>query len=232
MPEITLQQRLSSLGFTDAVSHIISNPEEKTAQEPPKAKSTKPTDLLRILTSAFGAGWVTWEPETIWSEMRRVFGEAPNEITKGKVQALKTLLVTNAFWVDHLAFEKVVLAVNGRIPIFDQYQHPSPAMIAFAMEEAATIRGARFSDEVLRYIAAVCFESGLIILPEPLDAAQESLDEMTEPIVGRQLREDLKRQWSSLNGEAQGVYTETVAGIQMARMKAIREYVESSVNKE
>jgi hypothetical protein len=222
MPETTPQQKLSSLGFTDAVSGIIAGPGEKTAQEPPKAKAAKPVELLRTLTSALGAEWVTWEPETIWAEMKRVLGEAPSEILKGKVQALKTLLVTNAFWHDHLAFENVVIALNGRAVAFDQYQHPSPAMIACALREAATIRKADFSDEVLRYIAAICFEDGLIVLPDPLDVAQESLDEMTFPIVGRQLREDIRRQWSGLNGKVEGLYTETVTGIQLARMGAIK----------
>jgi hypothetical protein len=227
MPERTLQQALSSLGFTDAVSDIIANPSEKTAQDHPGTKTARPSELLKTLTSAFGPAWVTWEPETIWAEMKRVLGEAPNETAKGKVQALKTLLVTNAFWRDHLAFEKVVLAINGRIPIFDQYQHPSPAMIACALREAATVRSAEFSDEVLRYIAAVCFEDGFIVLPEPLDVAQESLDEMTSPIVGRQLRSEIQRQWSGLNGKSDGLYTETVTGIQLARMGAIKACLES-----
>ncbi len=222
MPETTPQQRLSSLGFTDAVSGIVTDPGEKTAQDLPKAKGAKLVDLLRTLTSALGAEWAVWEPETVWSEMKRVLGETPNDILKGKVQALKTLLVTNAFWRDHLAFENVVISIYGRLAIFDQYQHPSPAMIACAVREAATIRKAEFSDEVLRYIAAICFEEGLIVLPEPLDIAQESLDEMTFPIVGRQLKEDIRRQWSGLNGKVEGLYTETVTGIQLARMGAIK----------
>jgi len=227
MPETTPRQRLSDLGFTEAVADIVTSTDDKTAQEAPRAKSAGAVDLLRLLTSALGKEWVLWEPETVWSEMKRAFGETPNEVLKSKVQALKTLLTTQAFWRDHLAFEKVVVSLNGRVPVFDQYQHPSPAMIACALKEAFRIRKAEFSDEVLRYIAAICFDDGLIVLPEPLDIAQESLDEMTSPIVGRQIREDLHRRWTELNGKPDGLYTETVTGVQLAKMRAIRECVEA-----
>lgn len=224
MPGTTLRSRLAELGFTAEVADAIELPTDKTAQVPPPAKDCTALELLRKLGGSLGAEWVSWEPETVWTEMKRQLGEAPNEAMKSKVQALKTLLSCDAFWTDHLAFEKVVMGLNGRPANFDAYQDPSPAMVARALVQAAQVRKAEFSDEVLRYIAVVCFDEGLVILPEPLDVAQESLDELTSPIVGRHLPEEIRKAWASVNGGKDGMYTETVVGIQLARMAAIRDF--------
>ncbi len=201
----------------------------KTAQDKPISKTSKAAPLAKALID-LDKDWVLWEPETLWAEVRRATGAAPSEILKGKIQGIKTLLTTDAFWRDHLAFEKVVVALNNRVPTFDQYQHPSPAMIALAIAEAATIREGKYSDEVLRYIATVCFNDGFVVLPKPLDIAQESLDELTRPIVGRQMREDLGRRLAELgeNDVPEDMYTETVTGVQLARAQAVREYVRSA----
>lgn len=224
MQEKARPSKPSDLGFSEAVSSIFSGDATKIAQESPLEKSSSALDIIRSL-SKLGNDWITWEPETLWAELKK---DGPlTESMKSKIQAAKSLLTTDAFWRDHLAFEKIAVSLNGIVPAFDQYQHPSPAQLAKAIVDAKAVRDGRFSDEVLRYIAAVCFEAGLIVLPEPLDVAQESLDEMTGPVVGRHLREDISRRWSeaNVNMEPQGLYTETVTGIQLARMKAIREYV-------
>lgn len=222
MQEKTPPSKPSDLGFSEAVSSIFSDDVTKIAQESPLEKSSTAIGVVRAL-STLGKEWVAWEPETIWASLKDS-GVTVTELLKAKVQAVKTLLTTNAFWRDHLAFEKVVVSLNGGLPLFDQYQHPSSGMIARAIRQANEIRKAEFSDEVLKYIAAVAFEAGLLVLPEPLDIAQESLDEMTSPVVGRHLREEISRQWSDVNASSDGLYTETVTGIQLARMKAIQEY--------
>jgi hypothetical protein len=226
MRETTLPQRPSDLGFSVAVEEMFTQP-PKTASEPEAELSHRPIDILRILTSRFGPEWIVWEPETLWTELKRSNGKAVPEPVRNKIQGLKTLLVSDAFWRDHLVFEKVVMAFNNHVPLFDQYQNPSPAMIANAIEEAATIRTAEYSDDVLRYMAVVCFQDGLVVLPEPLDVAQASLDELIQPIVGRQFREDIRHRWSEAKDGSlpPSLYDETPTGVHLAKMAAIREYV-------
>lgn len=198
---------------------------KKVAQQDGLTDSLPAKALKDSLEKALGEDWASWEPETVWSELRNL-GQPLSAALKDKVQALKTLLTTNAFWRDHLAFEKVVMALNGNTVIFDSYQHPSPAMIARGLLEAASIRSVEFSDEVLKYAAAVCYEAGLIVLPESLAVVQESLDELTSPILGKHLKGEISQAWSSraVNDAPQGLYTETVVGIQLARMAAIQDY--------
>lgn len=218
----------SELGFTDAISEIFfPGGGEKSAQPDSVKPDSKPIDLLRAITAKLGPHWISWEPETLWTELKRTTGTILTAPFKDKIQATKSLLVTNAFWRDHLAFEKIVMALNGHAPLFDQYQHPSPAMIANALEEAAKVRKAEFSGEVLRYIAVIAYQDGLVVLPEPLDIAQSHLDELCRPVVGQHLKDDIRRRWEESKGSPEGMYAETPTGVHLAKMAAIREYVRS-----
>lgn len=220
--------RPSDLGFTDAVSEIFfPGKSEKSAQPQSVTLEARPVDLLRAVTAKLGPHWIAWEPETLWAELKRVTGATLSGALKDKIQAAKSLLVTNAFWRDHLAFEKIVMSLNNHVPLFDQYQNPSPAMIANAIEEVAKIRGAEFSGEVLRYIAAVAYQDGLVVLPEPLDIAQGHLDDLCRPMVGQHLKDDIRRRWKESKGAPEGMYAETPTGVHLAKMAAIQEYVRS-----
>jgi hypothetical protein len=198
---------------------------KKAAQQDGLSEASPAKALQARLTELLGSGWESWEPETLWSDLKGrdvTLGAA----LKDKIQAIRTLLTTNAYWGDHVAFEKVTMGLNGLQASFDSYQHPSPAMIARGLLEASSVRSHEFSDEVLRYIAVICFEDGLILLPGPLGVAQESLDFLTSPIIGGNLKDEVSRLWSgrAVNGGNEGLYTETVTGIQLARMAAILEY--------
>lgn len=218
----------SDLGFTDDVLGIFFPADAaKSAQEETAPASDRPIGLLRTVTAKLGPHWISWEPETLWSELKRTWKDKLPDVLKDKIQAAKSLLVTNAFWRDHLAFEKIVMAFNNHVPLFDQYQQPSPAMIANAIEEAAKIRKAPFSEEVLRYVAAIAYEDGLVVLPEPLDIAQGHLDELCRPVVGQHLKDDIRRRWEESKGAPEGMYAETPTGVHLAKMAAIQEYVRS-----
>lgn len=217
MTEKTLPPKPSDLGYTEAVDRLFGEDAPKLAATGPALKDRRPLEIAEHLTARLGRTWLVWEPETLWAELRRL-GETLSEPLKNKISAARTLFVSDVFWRDHLAFEKVALAFNDRIPLFDQYQHPSPAMLANAVEEAAKIRRAAFSEEVLRYIAAVALDDGLVALPEPLTAAQPHLDTLLSP-EGRTLRDDV------LAGA--GPFDETPAGIQRAKRAAILEYVKA-----
>lgn len=194
----------------------------------PHLKQSDPAArIASSLNMTLGSDWVSWEPETLWADLKRA-GLSVTDILKSKIQAVKTLLTTGAFWKDHLAFEKVAMALNDRTVSFDHYQHPSPAMIARALVQAREVHAGDFSDEVCRYIAVVCFEAGLVVLPDELSVAQESLDDLTKPIVGIHLAQDVRRKWAEGQSAREGVYGETAVGIQLARMASIHEYARSS----
>lgn len=184
---------------------------------PSKRSELSPVELVAALRK-IDAGWLQWEPETLWAELKRA-GVQLTDILKNKIQAVKALLTTDAFYRDHVAFEKIVVALNDRIPLFDQYQHPSPAMIARAIKQAQQVVEpfGEWSDEVKRYVAVVCHDAGLYLLAFELAPFQESLDELST--AGRHLREEAARKL------AEGApIDESAAGIQLARLAAIKEY--------
>lgn len=197
----------------------------KTAQQSPLRRSRSPRELLGGVTARLGREWVTWEPETLWAELKRRAGKLPDEITRNKIQAARTLLTSESFWKDHWVFEKVVLAFNSRVPVFNEYQRPSPAMIAKGILEAGKIRDLPFSDEIRTYVALVAFLDGLILLPEPLEFAQDALNGMTSYATPEDLRAEVKRRMSE---KPPAAYTESPADIQLARVWAIREYLKAS----
>lgn len=227
MDERTPPSKLSSHGFSPQVLSAVSGTLTKESQALPPLGQARPFEIVSILSKAFGKEWIAWEPETLWTEIKGDLGITPSDALKNKIQATRTVLVSDLFWKDHLVFEKVIVAFNNHVPLFDQYQHPSVAMLANGVEEAQKIRDLEFSDDVLRYIAVVAQYDGFIVLPEPLDVAQESLDEISS--AGRQFREDIARRWEEAKaGNApDGMYSETVTGIQLARMAAVREYVKA-----
>jgi hypothetical protein len=198
---------------------------KKAAQNDGPIESSQAKVIQGQLEALLGAGWESWEPETLWSSLN-TSGVTLSAAAKDKIQAVKTILSTNVYWRDYVAFEKVTMGLNGLQASFDSYQHPSPAMVARGLLEASSIRSSEFSDEVLRYIAVICFEAGLIVLPGPLAVAQESLDAMTSRVVGGSIKGEVSRAWDALktSGLSDGVYGETVTGIQLARMGAIMEY--------
>jgi hypothetical protein len=202
---------------------------KKAAQQDGLSEVAPAKALHSRLAALLGEGWESWEPETLWADLKG-HSIALSAALKDKIQAIRTLLTTNAYWGDHVAFEKVTMGLNGLQASFDSYQHPSPAMIARGLLEASSVRSHGFSDEVLRYIAVICFGDGLVLLPGPLAVAQESLDALSAPVVGGNLKDEVSRLWEAraVNGDSEGMYTETVTGIQLARMAAILEYAEAS----
>lgn len=194
--------------------------EERGGDTPEGKLSAKmpPRELVEFITKVLGGEWLEWEPETVWSEIRRLSGAPVSHILKNKINAAKVLLTSTYFWRDNLVFEKVVLALNDVMPMFDRYQGPSPGMIARAVRISKEIRDLEFSDEVKRYIAVVCLNDGLAVLPGHLEFVKGHLDSISPN----------KTDWADLvnNKEDEG-YTKELLGVQTAKARAVQEYADS-----
>lgn len=214
-------------GFTPSVLSVFSGDQSKTAAPEKISGETHPVELSAFLVSRFGKDWVTWESDTIWQELKRVMGKAPDPPLKDKINAVKALLLSESFWLDHLVFEKVTMALNNHAVAFNVYQHPSPAMIANAIEEAGKIRSAEYSPEVQAYIAAVCRDDGLVVLQGPLGIAQDELDQLTAATPAAALKREVLEALGKVPGNETTAdrYNENPVGVQLAKMAAIREYV-------
>lgn len=144
-----------------------------------------PVALSSLLVKRFGGDWIEWEPETLWEEIskeftplfRSKFGArffvTVSSLTKNKIQAVRTLLLTNGFWDAWEIFSPVTQALNNNIPTFHLLQKPSVAQLFNAVTIAKMIKSDQeYSEEVGRYVAACALDEGVWVLPEPLYFAQ------------------------------------------------------------
>ena len=127
-----------------------------------------PILLLRDLTRSYGTDWLSWEPETIWSELDDdddLGGELPRA-NKDKVMALRLAVKTDLPWKHLAVFENVALAFVGMVPRFDVMQPLEPYQAALAIDVLYKIHPRiEYDDDVLGYLAAVLVHDGLSWVP-------------------------------------------------------------------
>ncbi len=117
-----------------------------------------------------GPEFITYEPETLFAEMRSRFGPI-GRVTSEKLLACQVLHSNNLYWTEWEAFEKVTASISGEVAIFSYVQPPDPEEAAVSLATAGQFADHEYGDEVLRYIAAACLHTGLFYLEGPLGVA-------------------------------------------------------------
>jgi len=136
---------------------------------------THPIILDIALLRIFGAEWMEWEPETLREEVKRRYPHGISELNWNQIQAVKTLHVHDAPWLDYEAFVPVIMAMNNTIPIFTQLDKPSVAKLMVGVDIMNDIRDEEFSDEISRFCTACFLDDGVVYAPPPLDFIQGDL---------------------------------------------------------
>lgn len=122
---------------------------------------------------AFGMLWLTWEPETIFMEIKATFGTNDiSERTRAKIQTVKTLHLSPSPWSKWQVFEKIVQGMNGSVPVWSLMQVPSLRQLYAAIDALDHIRVGSFSDEVKSYMAAAVLNEDVTFVPSPLEFLQ------------------------------------------------------------
>lgn len=135
-----------------------------------------PLLLDAILLDKYGPLWLDWEPETIWFEISDDFKQDVSVHNRNKIQAVKLCHLVDSPWTDWDAFVVVVQALNNNVPNFRTLQRPSIAQIMNAVNIMDKIKSedeVKFSEEVMKFIAACFLDEGVVYLPPPVDEAQE-----------------------------------------------------------
>lgn len=135
------------------------------------------------LNRKFGPAWVTWEPETLWSEIRRVEMVYPTTAIANKINALKVMLAKpELFFQDATVFENMIMAVCDLNVDPAAFQLASPEEIIFGIESWIPIAINHktlelFGQEIIAYVRVVCQNAGLLVYPETLKFAQPEYGE-------------------------------------------------------
>ncbi len=119
-------------------------------------------------------------------------------------------------------FEKVAIAFNNGIPLFDVMQQPSPQACAFTVDAMNQIRTKKYSDEVDKYLAGVFLDNGIVHAPDPVTAANEHIRKLLHPeglAMAGQVESSLKMK------KRPHMNSSKPADIQLAKSLSVVDYV-------
>lgn len=139
---------------------------------------THPIVLDLSLMKQFGLAWLTWDVSTLWSEIKTEFKTEISELSRTKIQTVRTCHVSSMPWTKWQVFEKVIQGLNNNIPTFDFMQAPTLEQLFAGVDIMGTLKKSEFSDEVKLYMASVVHLEEVTFVPPPLDFIQE---EVTRP---------------------------------------------------
>jgi hypothetical protein len=182
-----------------------------------------PILLLRDLTRTYGKDWLSWEPETIWSEVKddESLKEEIPRVNKDKVMAVRTAVKTDLPWKHLAVFENVALAFAGLVPRFDVMQPLEPYQIALGVDVLYQIHpGIDYDYDVRGYIAALLVHDGMSWAPPELFGDVEPMMKGLRP--NDEVADKVAAAWKDGSRPDEA----TAVGSQVATLVAIREYLE------
>jgi len=125
---------------------------------------------LRLL-QAYGTEYLSWEPETLRIRIPLDFKTQPvSDLTMHKIEAVRTVRLSNAYWRRWEAFVLCTAAFNNNYPDFEVMQVPSVDQCLISCATARHLRSddetPAWSAEVKAFLATV-FEFHGILCPLP-----------------------------------------------------------------
>lgn len=180
-------------------------------------------DIALIVKDA--ADWLTWEPEVLQQQIERNFGPL-SDLNMAKVQACKTLHISEQFWNEWHVFGWCAMAFNGIFPDFDVLQVPNVSQLAIAVDIANRLRDdVKWSEEVKLYIQTV-FEHESIVVPiAPLDFVVVDTEPYDVNVA------DIKARWPEVRVSGKAPEGDSIEDEQLRRMLEVHQHLEASRNR-
>jgi hypothetical protein len=191
--------------------------------------------LLTAVRALYKDDVLTWEPEALWLSLERDGFTLLNP-ERDKIQAAITLVKHPSFYWDNLVFQRTVQALNDQPFRFDAIQEAHTAHMSWAVFEASVIRNLDpdeqtipdFDEDVQQYAAVCMFREGLVLPPENLKFAEESLDKLQpKETHSTGLKKEVSQSWGHLKKDRleHTEFAENSIGVQLARLSATYLYV-------
>ena len=179
---------------------------------------THPLVLNVLMLAEFGAEYLGWEAETCWDEIRSVWGVSASDNSKNKLQAVRTIYVSQDVGSEWEVFEKVAAGLVGIPPRMDIMQRPTAARAAFALDIITTVRAEKdVRDEVYRYCSAVLRDHGMVYGPDSLEPANKFLPSETRALS------DKIRNLVKSDASPESITDNTVV-VQLMKSYSVRDY--------
>jgi hypothetical protein len=191
--------------------------------------------LITAVRALYKDDVLEWEPEALWLSLERE-GIVLHNPERDKIQAAITLIKKPSFYWDNLVFQRTVQSLNDQPFSMDVIQETHTAHMAWAIFEASVIRNMdpdeqtvpEFDEDVQQYAAVCMFREGLVLPPENLKFAEDSLDKLQpQDAHATGLKKEVSQAWGHLNkGKLEHTeFAENSVGVQLARLASSYLYV-------
>ena len=179
---------------------------------------THPLVLNLIMLAEFGPVYLGWEAETCWDEIRSTWGVTISDIGKNKLQAVRTIYLSQEVGSEWEVFEKVTAGLVGIPPRIDIMQRPTVTRAAIALDIITTIRPETdIKEEVYKYCAAVLRDHGMVYGPDALEPANKFLPQETKALSE-------KIRLLAKAGDMPDASTEPTIAVQLMKTYSVRDY--------
>ena len=190
---------------------------------------THPIVLDIKLMDQYGTEWFEWEPATLWQEIMDDFRTPSiSDHVKSKIQAVKTVHISDWAFTKWEVFCPIVQALNNNMPDFEILRRPTVSQLFAGVDMMTMVRSdVEFSQEVQQFCAAALLDAGIICAPQPIAFCQDEILEFQEdrgiPVDPEPVKEKYKRMMSV--PAEQVVLEETPVDIQVAKLIVARDYL-------
>ncbi|MCK4306552.1 MAG: hypothetical protein KAY24_20080 [Candidatus Eisenbacteria sp.] len=191
---------------------------------------THPVVLDIKLIDQYGTDWFEWEPETLWREIMDDFRTPSiSDHVKSKIQAMKTIHITDWAFSKWEVFCPIIQALNNNIPDFEVLRRPTVSQLFVGVDMMTMVRAdVPFSPEVQKFCAASLLDAGVICAPQPISFCQDEIvdfqNERGIPVDPEPVRDKYRRMMSVPAEEV--VLEETPIDIQIAKLIVARDYLQ------
>lgn len=245
--EAELRQVLESTGTPVAPGPQVAAARPSTTEETPSqvergpeavfsAKNlfvhhdTHPLVLDIKLIDKYGNDWFEWSAETLWREIMDDFRTPSiSDHVKSKIQAVKTVHISDWTFGKWEVFSIITQALNNNIPDFEIMRKPTISQLFVVVDIMTMIRNdVEFSQEIQDWCGAAMIDAGVIFAPQPIAFCQDEIlaiqKEIGVPVDPAPVQEKWKLV-SSVPAD-QVVLEENPVDIQVAKLVVAREYMQ------
>lgn len=217
------------------VVHEEKNLVDNAAPKPFSSKNmfvhhdTHPLVLDIKLMDQYGTDWFEWESSTLWSEIMDDFRTPSiSDHTKSKIQAVRTVHISDWCFTKWETFCVVTQALNNNIPDFEVMRKPTISQLFVSVDIMTMIRNdVEFSQEVQQWCGASLIDMGVIAAVQPVAFCQDEILEIQKargiPVDPEPVKEKY-RQVMSIPAE-EVILEETPIDIQVAQLIIARDYL-------
>lgn len=190
------------------------------------------------LLQKYQTHWLDWEPETLWREIRDDFRvPSISDHAKAKIQAVRTIHMTDGFWQRWEVFCWCTQALNNNIPDWHVLQKPTVSQIMNSVDICGVVHsGEIYSPELRGFIAACLIDQGIFYAPHPIEFMQDELlhyledrqiSDYRETIrqVQEKYRQVIKIPDAEWRSGAHPILQENAVDIQVAKLKVAFDYL-------